>query len=243
MLGDSPLWRYTKLYDQYPKLNTVADRDNNLMYPVETSYEDSDTEKSTSVEEIFDIPPLHDISIIRKDCFMVTIAFTDQIDHEGIIFFNRSAAFHGISPIIIVGDKNLNEKQKIKLIFNKIKQIYSILSIPKQNFVVMVMLEAHKSFFSSDPYSIAQNYFVKGTLFSAQSPEDSGYSERWNLLNSNLFISNYHFIEDFFLDFFQQFPRLNFQDFSTLSYENHDKKIFVDKRCKKIFFFSENNIN
>lgn len=236
MFGQSPYRRYTKLYDESPKLRALASIDNDLIYPVETSYEDSDTEKSTSLEELFDLPNLHLIPEF-ENTYYLTIAHTKNKNNDGFRFFQRSANFYGVSPIVVETNKQANDFQVIQTVYDQLKKIKENMK-EGQNLVVTVCLEAERTFFGGDPYSTANDflgYFKEHQiLFASQikNPHSKGNEREdfypntrlpYKFLSPNLFISHYDRLQKLFDSFLNR---------STL----FQSKFFSRFCCRFLFF-------
>eukprot|EP01091_Cochliopodium_minus_P012968 TRINITY_DN4061_c0_g1_i1.p1 TRINITY_DN4061_c0_g1~~TRINITY_DN4061_c0_g1_i1.p1 ORF type:complete len:873 (+),score=234.62 TRINITY_DN4061_c0_g1_i1:58-2676(+) len=253
MFGKSPLRRYTTLYDNYPKVVTLAHLDNDLITPVETSYEDSDTEKSTSVEELFDLPFLHQLN---DDSYFVTIGHTNDKKDEGFRFFERSANFYGISPLLVETDEASNDFKIIQAVHNKLKEVHSQVP-PKSRLVVLVCLEAERTFFNADPYTISENYFGfkdLDILYAAQEKNPHKINNErvdyyantihnWKYLSPNMFLSDFHYLNKLFENFLNQKTqqKVPFVDYAADSFFSNLNRAKLDLTCEMFQTIQKNN--
>ena len=244
MFNQTLLWDYSYIFKDYPKLNAIAFIGNNLMSPVETSFEDSDTEKSAILEDLFDIPSLHDISYFIEDSKLLIVAYTQDPNHDGMKFFERSTKFYGISPIVIIGQKNESERDMFQSIYSKINHIYNQNQFKsKENLKVLILTEAHKSFFGSDPYTIIYDYSYLDapTLFASKRispiPQldsfDRSNQESWKHPSPHLFLTDFSFLQSFLHNFFQSDPSISFLEYA-FGNNSSQKDIKIDQQCKNL---------
>ena len=246
MFGQSPLSRYTKLYKDYPKLRALAHIDNDLIFPVETSYEDSDTEKSTSVEELFQIPHLHRISE-HENTFFVILSHVKNRKDDGFTFFQRSSNFYGVSPVLVETENQSNDFTIVQSMLNKMQELKG--KVKDSNLVVMISMQAERTFFGGNPFSVADDFlgFFRDykVLFGSQSksPHQKGNERedfypntvhQYKFLSPNVFVGHYQHIHDFFNSFLNQNPsnRKSFVDFASDYYFYNLRNVQIDISCQ-----------